>query len=96
MITLVYDDMYGTVMPEARVEGWVNSFIDDHNGYDVPITYGQELILNYFRLAIVEGRLDHNDIRVQYQDELISINEKGRLSRWPMPDRLCDVLSKLP
>lgn len=102
MITLIYDDMYGYAMPEARLEGWVNGLIKAHKGNNAPpnsrdtiIRYGQELILDYFRLAIAEGRLDHNDIQIKYQDEIILINEDGRIDKWPMPSYGLDAIEKL-
>jgi hypothetical protein len=95
MIILEYDSMDGLALPEGKICDFVDQFIVDNNDKDVHLVCSQELILDYFRLAIVQGRLDYNNILVQYQDETTTINSNGRLDRWPMPTYCCDVLSQL-
>jgi hypothetical protein len=95
MITLEYDSMEGLALPEGKICDFVDQFIVDNNDKDIKLVYSQELILDYFRLAIVQGRLDYNNILVQYQDETTTINSNGRLDRWPMPTYCCDVLCQL-
>lgn len=95
MITLEYDDFNGLVMPEGKIKEFVDQFIADNNGKYAYLVYGQGLILEYFRLAIVRGELDHTKIVVKYLDNIIEISARGRLRSWPMPDYLCDVLGEL-
>jgi hypothetical protein len=95
MITLEYDSMAGLALPEGKICDFVDQFIADNAGKDVKLVYGQELILHYFRLAVVNGKLDHNDIVVQYLDKILTVNSYANLSSWPMPDYFCDVLNQL-
>jgi hypothetical protein len=95
MIILEYDSMEGLALPEGKICDFVDQFIADNAGKDVKLVYGQELILDYFRLAIINAKLDHNDIVVQYLDKIVTVNSDAKLSSWPMPDYLCDVLSQL-
>ena len=95
MITLEYDSLNGLALPEGAIKGFVDQYIADYCEKNVHLIYSQELILEYFRLAIVRGELDHNTIQVKYIDDLVQINEYGYLSRWPMPSYTLDVLSEL-
>ena len=95
MITLEYDSMNGLALPEGAIKPFVDQFIADYQTQDMRLVYSQGLILDYFRLAIVRGELDHNIVQVKYLDDIIEIDEDGRLKSWPMPDYLCDVLAAL-
>ena len=95
MITLIYNDMSGLTLPEGKIEEFVYQFITEYQDKDIDLCYGQELILNYFRLAIRENKIPAESVVVKYNDTTVKINSRGRLEKWPMPDYLCDVLSKL-
>lgn len=95
MITLEYNNMEGLTLPEGKICSFVDQYIADNVGKDVHLVYSQALILDYFRLAIVRGELDHTKIVVKYCDDIIELTDRGRLKRWPMPDYQCDVLSGL-
>jgi hypothetical protein len=95
MITLEYDSMEGLALPEGKIKEFVTEYIAAHRDKDVTLAYGQELILNYFRLAIVNNKLDHNNIVVKYQDTIIPIDKYGTLKKWLMPSVTDDVLQGL-
>lgn len=95
MITLEYDSMAGLALPEGKICDFVDQFITDNTGKDVHLVYSQELILDYFRLAIVNNKLDHNNIVVKYQDTIIPIDKYGTLKKWLMPSVTDDVLQGL-
>jgi hypothetical protein len=68
----------------------------------IKVRVGTSLIIDYFRLAVVAGSLKPEEIKFTVKNHLgekqiLDINEKGRLSRWP--ENFCnhtvDVLSKL-
>jgi hypothetical protein len=69
MIILKYDPYVGNAMPEGRVSQYVKDTLAEyHNDANninnqYTITFGQSLILQYFRIAVKEGRLDKADIR---------------------------------
>lgn len=95
MIILEYDSMEGLVLPEGKICEFVNQYISDNHDKDTHLVYSQELILDYFRLAVANSELDYNNVLVQYQDKIMTIDSNGRLDRWPMPTYCCDVLSEL-
>ena len=95
MITLEYDALSGLVLPEGAVKSFVDNYIVANRDTDVHLIYSQELILDYFRLAIVRGELDHNIVQVKYLDNIVSIKSDGYLDSWPMPTYSNDVLSEI-
>lgn len=77
MITLVYDPLAGCVVPDAMLESKV--FDIDRNESCI-FVIGSESFLNAFRLAIVEGKIDHK--RYQYKTDygVFTFDENGILS----------------
>ena len=67
----------GTVVPDGLVESFVENIVNLHEndlktaGLTCDYNIGNELILNYFRVAIQEGKLDHEDL------QLITYNDSG-------------------
>jgi len=95
MIILKYDPYTGIVMPEGRVSQYVKETLAEYHNDDnninnqYAITFGQSLILTYFRIAVKEDRLDSSDIIITMKDGVnIPINPDGSISYWP--DGLCD------
>lgn len=99
MIILKYDPYVGNTMPEGRVSQYVKETLEEYHNDDnninnqYTITFGQSLILQYFRIAVKEGRLDSGDIIITMKDGVhIPINHDGSISYWP--DGFCDYQLK--
>ena len=97
-ITIEYDPEIGLVLPDGLIEEYVNRIVRRiQNNEPMYITVGGELIIDYLRLAVKQGKIDCNDIIFKYKDEFIACNSDGRLSRWPngFCGYLTDVLRQL-
>lgn len=95
MITLEYDSMNGLALPEGTIKDFVDQYIVDYRDKDVHLIYSQELILDYFMLAVVRGELDHSTIQVKYDNEIVGVDQKGYLDRWILPNYTMEVLNEI-
>lgn len=59
--------MHGQVVPDKQVRPFVASYIERFNAWknsaDIEVVVGSEIIIDAFRLAIVEDRISHMDIK---------------------------------
>lgn len=85
--------------PDGLVEGFVESVLQDHKD-EVTIEYriGNELIVNYFRVAVKEGNLLNTELELYTNngDVLIIFNKEARMdSTIGYPDYFEDTLNRL-
>ena len=88
MITLEYDALNGMVLPEGMVKPFVTEFIRLNKGQDIKLIFGQELILQEFRLALANGILSINSFRLMFDNQEVAFTYDFKIEHWPKG--LCD------
>ena len=83
MIKLIYDAHNGMTLPDGKIKEWVHKYIDENQNIDVTLTIGQGFILNEFRLAVKQNKLDHNKITIHFGRWTIRVDKYGTLEYWP-------------
>lgn len=98
MIEITYDPKLGKSVPDGKVQSWVETFISDALTHNVKACkVGSELMIHAIRLAIKQGKLDHNDVVFVFEGEEIKSDKDGRMFHWPLGfcDHYESFLSKL-
>lgn len=100
MITITYD--LNAILPALR-DGEINKHVDlwqdliktCNDSEDIEMSIGNFLVLEEIRARVAENKIDCNKIQFKFAptQEIIKINEKGRLSHWP--DGFCDIFDKI-
>lgn len=88
MITLEYDALNGMVLPEGMVKPFVTEFIRLNKGQDIKLIFGQELILQEFRLALINGAFSVNDFQLMFDNREVKFTYDFKIDQWPKG--LCD------
>ena len=94
MLILRYDPLDGKVMPDGRLFDQVNGVIGLYNEqkkltnvFDYTYTFGSEMFLTAFRVALMEGKFDNTQVEASYMENgaetRIPITKQGRLLYWP-------------
>lgn len=95
MITLVYDPMSGISMADGKMKMWVDSVAErnkEEPDNELIITIGSDLLFQCFRIAVIEDKIHHDQIRLKVKDQFIPFNTYGIISEPRlMPDFSCDV-----
>lgn len=82
MITVIYDPIDGQICQDAKVEEFVLNCIEESKTTpEYFVRIGQDLILTYFRKALVEGKFE--EMEVEFEGEVIPVNQYGGLKEWP-------------
>lgn len=88
MITLEYDALNGMALPEGMVKPFVIEFIHLHKTKDIKLIFGQELILQEFRLALINGVFPINAFQLMFDGQEIKFTYDFKIDQWPKG--LCD------
>lgn len=89
MIRVIYDPKFGISLADGQVEKFVTDVVCAHNyckdtfteSKPLEVIIGNCLILDFFRKALVEEKFDK--LEVKFEDQIIPVDEYGRLSVWP-------------
>ena len=91
MIKIIYDPKNGQTVPDKRVDSFVKQWISS-NAYvdkDIELRIGSEIIIDRFRLAILNEEIDINQIEVWFEDKHLVHNEYGVFKTYP--EGFCDT-----
>jgi hypothetical protein len=86
MIIVDYDSKDGYCLPDGKAEKWVAKIVEGELSSFIGDTYIQvcsSLLIDCFRVAICEGRLDPKEIRFTFKGVTISHDNDGRMHDWP-------------
>lgn len=90
-LRLIWDPIEGLAFPEGRVVEETARFLDEwQEGKRTEVIFGQDQILNEYRLRICKKMLEPSDIELVVHGEIIEITDKGRLKTWPRG--FCDMI----
>lgn len=97
MITIKWNAFPLHVVSDAGVEDFVREIIDRSKiEKDFSIEIGQEIVFDAIRLAIKEERIDFNNIRFVFRDEVLEPNKFGHLKKYPgVLFKRCEIAQKL-
>ena len=87
MFKVIYDPEFGQIVPDADIESFVKSYIDNHSR-NAKVRVGSETLFTRFRVAVAEGDLDFESVEFYFKGELIKHRADGSLERWPKG--MCD------
>jgi len=92
-VILTFDAENGTPSGDAYACRIVNAFLEQ-SGL-VEYSTANHSVVNALRLAIVEQRISHTDVKFLFGEQTILSNAKGELDAWPVGfcdhDRNCVV-----
>lgn len=87
MITVVVDlkNPNSIVVPDGLCNEFVLNLIEKFNKDKNPIKVeiGTDVLLNCFRIAILKGNINLNEIEIKTPNEKFEINEYGKIIKWP-------------
>ncbi|ASD52008.1 hypothetical protein KNT64_gp056 [Pseudomonas phage PspYZU05] len=99
MITLVYDPMSGISMADGKMKMWVDSVAErnkEEPDNELIITIGSDLLFQCFRIAVIEDKIHHDQIRLKVKDQFIPFNTYGNISEPRlMPDFQYDLVTEI-
>lgn len=95
MLIVNYDPDNHFVVEDGKIEKCVNELLEMYfktaiGVYETKITVGSELIVQYFRVAVREGKISHEDIKFEYKGQRIDVDKFGNLREWPKG--FCDIV----
>lgn len=93
-----YDPLEGFTVPDGKVEGMIDEVIGEYqSGEDQELTFGNEIPIDYIRLAIKQGKINWEDVTFHFNNIVLPVNKDGRLAKWPhgFCDYIETVLSQL-
>ena len=93
MITINYTKD-GMIFSDFEMESIAEIIVDYiKKGKDEVFEVSSELLIHAIRVFIKEGKININDIEIQFNGEKIPFDKNGRSDYWP--DGFCDTNEKL-
>jgi hypothetical protein len=90
LLTVEYNEHIGIVVADAAVPHIVQYWLGLHQqGQLTTIAAGNEMLIDQFRLAVLDEQISHEDIMFMYQGEQIKVDTYGKLAHWPTG--MCDL-----
>jgi hypothetical protein len=86
MIIIDYHSEDGYCLPDGKAEKWVTKIIKGELSSFIGDTYIQvcsSLLIDCFRVAIHEGRLDPKEIQFTFNGDVLFHDDRGRILDWP-------------
>lgn len=85
MITVHYNSNGGFSFPDGKCESWVNKQIENDllSAGDTYVSVGTSLLIDCFRVAICEGKLDPKNIQFMFRGDVLVHDDDGRINDWP-------------
>lgn len=88
MIHCIYDPINGELVADGLCEKYVDLIIEEFKSLprsDHTISVANFLVIDFFRLAIVEEKISHTDIffYTANMNDLIKSDKNGQLDYWP-------------
>jgi hypothetical protein len=98
MINIIYRPKEADLaIADGNVDYWVNQVIShkDVDGKEFWISTG--LCIDALRVAVKQRKLDHDNVRILYENNDIRIDKNGTLDNWPngFNDKLDTYLNQL-
>ena len=92
MLTVIYSKE-GLPISDFEAEAFVESASKKEG--DTTLNISSEIVLNYFRVYILEGKIPHNKIKFVIDGEDVQVDKNGTLQRYPSTSALDDSLHRL-
>jgi hypothetical protein len=95
MLVIKYDPDFGDVVPDNKIEHYVNQCV---NGARVSTHYyrvGSEQIMDAFRLRVAQGKLSKDNIEFTYNGKTYKLSEYGVVLDNDIPSHSMRVSCKI-
>lgn len=81
-VILTFDAEHGTPSGDAYAGRIIDAFLEQSG--TVEYTTANHSVVSALRLAIVEQRISHEDVKIVFGEQIILSNAKGELDAWPV------------
>jgi hypothetical protein len=90
-LTVEYDPKHGYVLPDGRVEEYVDKVITAffNQNDNQKITVACALFVDFFRLRLCEGVIKTDQIEFMFEDKILRHNKYATMEHWPKG--YCDI-----
>jgi hypothetical protein len=100
MLIIDIDFKHGQVLPDDQVSAFVDSYIERYKSWepliDVSMVVGSEIIVDAVRLAIIEGKINSDNVQFKNGDIYSTVNEYGKLEvKYLYPSAHIDISTKI-
>lgn len=85
-ILFIYDPIHGTPVADGLAQDYVSDIIN--NPSEHLIYTATSLVVDYFRLAVCQKKINPNELAIKFNEYDIFVNEKGRFNQ--VPAGFCD------
>lgn len=92
MLKIIWDDNIAVPVVDSKIHTFVNVTLNSK--YDFCYV-AQAALVDAFRLAVMEGRINHKEVVFVYEGEEFKLDENGRFPHYPLPDVPTEILGKL-
>ena len=94
-IRIIYDNAVGLILPDAEVALWVNDLVRKYetSKEDYSVTVANEIIVMAVRLAVCQGRINHEDIVFVFMEQEVPMDKNARIENWP--NGFCDTYDRI-
>lgn len=83
MITLEYCPE-GICVPDAKAMDYALSLVPVFKSpEDQTIKFGQDMILSAIRVLVKRGQINHESVRITFQNHTMKMDKDGHLNKWP-------------
>lgn len=89
MLTVIYDEYEGQVVPDAKARDFAETTCANAKTFISTVFVGSDIMVNAFRLMVVLGYIKAEDICFVYRGETARVHESGGLTEWPKG--MCEI-----
>ena len=101
MLIVEYDGLEGHAFPDGvivdKVRGVLKSYFDMKCPDEYKVTTSNGAFIDAVRLAVLEDKISHKEVKFKFKDELIDVDFMGNLREWPkgFSDAYEDILFRI-
>lgn len=92
MLNVVYSctgKAYADITVEHVARETYNTYKNLYANADMTVYVSTENIITAFKMLVAEGHIPHTEIKFKFMDEVITVDEFGALSHYPIG--FCDI-----
>lgn len=97
MIYVRYDPNGIVSVPDGKIDFVVSAIINANDIDQFEIIIPNQIVIDAIRLAVKEGRIDHNNIVFLFDEHELRVDRNGRIDEWPKGfcDKWEDILMRM-
>jgi hypothetical protein len=83
MLRIIWDDNIAVPVVDSKIQTFVNVTLNSKYEF---CYVAQTVLIDAFRLAVMEGRINHKEVVFIYEGEEFEVGKNGRFDHYPFPD----------